>query len=98
MSDGQLTSFIQNMSEDHVTDLKKGILGDAEWHRRWREGESHWHNNKNIDPYVHHLCLHQYYHLNLTKGTRVFRRSFAQNIHLDSETQKIISYCTFENR
>ena len=62
---GQLSSFIPNMSGDHVTDLKKGILGDAEWRRRWKEGESHWHNNKNIDPYVHHLCLHQYYHLNI---------------------------------
>lgn len=43
---------MQNMLEDHVTDLKKGILGDAEWQRRWREGESTWHNNKNIDPYL----------------------------------------------
>ena len=46
------------MPEDHVTDLTKGIVGDAEWERRWREGESHWHNDKNVDPYVYHDCLH----------------------------------------
>ena len=38
-----------------MTDLTKGIVGDAEWERRWREGESHWHNNKNVDPYVYIL-------------------------------------------